>query len=188
MFDTGLGFSRWLLSWADARWQTALAVPLLIGLLLLALIVLVRLLPMVDRVLGPLGAGLAILLGMVLLLPEYLCTLVLRRRHRVPPGIFYTYGGAVSGLVHVGQRISHAGLTGFTQLGAARKLLILVSLTLIVAAGNANSCAPQTSRCSPPLTAWWSQTKALFESDTTPPATTRPTKKPTRKPTPKKTR
>jgi hypothetical protein len=188
MFDLGLEFSRWLLSWLDPEWQTALAVPLLIILLLLALTAIVRLLPVVDRVLAPLGSGLALLIGMVILLPEYLSTVVLRRQKRAPPGFFYTYGDGVAGFVHLGERISKAGLTGFTRTGAARKLLILFALIVMVAVGNANNCGPQAPGCSPPLTAWWSQTKTLFDGDTPPPAKAKPTKKPTKKPAPKKTR
>lgn len=188
MFDTGLELSRWLLSWLDADWQAVLAVPLLVVLLVLALTALVRLLPAIDRVLAPVGAGLALLLGLVMLLPEYLCTVALRRRGRPPPGIFYTYGDGVEGLVHLGERVSRAGLAGFARGDGTRKLLILVALVLILAAGNANGCAPPpSSRCDPPLTAWWSQTRTLFAGETPPPARPQPTKKPTRKPTVRKT-
>jgi hypothetical protein len=187
MFDAGLEFSRWLLSWLDADWQTALAVPLLIGLLLVAVMVIVRLLPVVDRVIGPLGSGLATLLGMVVLLPEYLCTVVLRRCGRAPPGFFHTYGDAVMGLVLLGHRVSRAGLTGFTSSSGVRKLLILTAVGVIVVAGNAQSCPSQAARCNPPLKAWWNQTKTIFVDEPPTPPKPKTTKKPTKKPTPQKT-
>ena len=162
MFDTGLELSGWLLSWLDPDLRTALAVPLLFLLLLIALTVIIRLLPAVDRVLAPVGAGLSMLLGMLMLFPEYLCTLALRRQNRTPPGIFHTYGDGVVGLVHLGMRVSRAGLTGFTREKRVRRSLIAVVLALIVFVGNANSCPGQASACSPPLSTWWIQTKALL--------------------------
>ncbi len=184
MFDTGLELSRWLLSWLGPEWQAVLAIPLLVCLLLLAVMILVRLLPAVDRVIGPVGSGLSTLVGMLLLVPEYLCTMVLRRTKRVPPGFFHTYGEGVVNLVSIGHRVSRAGLTGFTRGNGARKALILTAVAIILAVGNAQSCPQQAARCAPPLSAWWSQTKAMFADE--PPAPVKP--KPTKKPAPKKTR
>ncbi|GAA3451408.1 hypothetical protein [Dactylosporangium matsuzakiense] len=186
MFDKTLELSRWLLSWLSPDWQEALAVPLLIFLLLVALTVLVHLLPVVDRVLAPLGSGLAMALGMVLLLPEYLCTTALRRQRRTVPGILYTYGDGVTGLVHLGERFSRAGLTGFTTIGKVRKLLILTALAIIVATGNADSCAAQGAGCTPPLSAWWTQTRAMVSDEPDQPAPSQPppSSKPAPSPTP----
>ena len=186
MFDTGLELSGWLLSWLDADLRTALAVPLMIVLLLFALSMIVRLLPVIDRLLAPLGTGLAMLLGMLMLLPEYLCTVALRRQNRPPPGIFHTYGDGVVGLVHLGTRVSRAGLAGFTRDGGVRRALILLALVLIVAVGNANSCPPETSSCMSPLTTWWNQTKTLIAGEGAAAGDTVNDEEPSRKPTPTK--
>lgn len=183
MFDTGLQLSRWLLSWLDPEWQNVLAIPLLIVVLLVAVMMVVRLLPLADRVIGPVGSGLATMLGMLFLLPEYLCTWALRRNNRIPPGFFHTYGEGIVNLVAVGHRVSHAGLAGFTRGNGVRKLLILTVVAVIVVVGNAQSCPSQSPRCTPTLTAWWTQTKAAFAED---PPTPKP--KPTKKPAPRKTR
>jgi hypothetical protein len=185
MFDTGLEFSRWLLSWLDPEWQNVFAIPLLIVVLLVAMTAIVRLLPVADRVVGPVGSGLASVLGMLFLLPEYLCTWVLRRNNRIPPGFFHTYGEGIVNLVAIGHRVSHAGLTGFTRGNGVRKLLILTAVAVIVAVGNAQSCPPQAPRCTPTLTAWWTQTKAAFAEDPPPPP---PKPKPRKKPASRKTR
>jgi hypothetical protein len=187
MFDTGLELSRWLLSWLSLQWQTVLAVPLLIVMLLVALTLIVRLLPVVDRVLGPLGGGLATVLGLLALLPEYVCTVTMRRHNRQPPAIFHTYGDGVEGLVQLGHRVSQAGLTGFTRGNGVRKLMIFAALCVIVTLGNAHSCPAQAPGCSRPLAVWWNQTKTLLDEKPAPPARTKTTKKPTKKPTPKKT-
>ena len=190
MAEKGLGAVHWLVSWIpSARWQDVLALPLLIVLVILGLIVLVRLLPVVDRILRPLGDGLAIVGGLLLLLPEYTATVLVRRAGRVPWGLAFTYGEAVESVVLAGRRASAAGLAGFVRERKPRRWLMLVALVVIVLSGNSSSCPGPATGCTRPLPAWWQQTTTavgdLVSADK-PKPTVRPTPSPAAKPTPTK--
>lgn len=194
MAEKGLRAAHWLVSWIpSARWQDVVALPLLIVLLLIALIVLVRLLPVIDRILRPLGNGLATLVGLLLLLPEYLGTVLIRRTGRAPWGLAFTYGEAVEDVVLAGRRLSAAGFAGFFRERKARKWLMLTALLVTVLWGNFHSCPDTANACTRPLAAWWQQTttavSGLTSDDKPVPAVSRhpspakpaPSKKPTKK-------
>ncbi|GAA2392351.1 hypothetical protein [Dactylosporangium salmoneum] len=174
MPEAGLAAAHWLVSWVpSAQWQNFLALPLLIALLLLTLIAVVQLLPVVDRVLRPLGSGLAILGGLLLLLPEYLVTVLVRRAGRAPWGIAFTYGEAVEQVVLAGRRVSAAGLAGFFRERRPRNWMILIALVAIVLSGNFSSCPDPAAGCTRPLPAWWQQATTVVgdlmpEADPTP--------------------
>ncbi|MEV0568579.1 hypothetical protein [Dactylosporangium sp. NPDC050588] len=73
----------------SARWQDALALPLL--LVAIAFRALVRLLPVVDRLLGPVGGGaVATVGGLLLLLPECPVDRPDPPRHARPWGVTFT--------------------------------------------------------------------------------------------------
>lgn len=191
MAEKALNAAHWLVSWIpSARWQDVLALPLLIVLVLVALIVLVRLIPVVDRILRPLGNGLATVGGLLLLLPEYVATVLARRSGRVPWGLAFTYGEAVENAVLAGRRVSAAGLAGFFQERRARRWLILLTLLTIVLWGNFNSCPEAAGACTRPLAAWWHQTTRAFRdlkaddglSPTIIPTPSRPKPTPIKKP------
>ncbi|GAA1740337.1 hypothetical protein [Luedemannella helvata] len=188
MFEHGLDAAHWLVSWIpSARWRDVIALPLLIALLLIAFGVLIRLLPVVDRILRLLGGGLATVAGLLLLLPEYLTTMLLRRAGRSPWGLAFAYGDAVEHTVLAGRRLSAAGLAGFFEDRSTRRWLMLAALLVTVLWGNFTSCPATTDTCTRPITVWWQQTSTVF-SDRTPdeapprkPAKPTPTKKPAKK-------
>jgi len=186
MVENGLRAAHWLVSWVPSdRWQDVLALPLLIMFVTLGLIVLVRLLPVVDRILRPLGNGLVTVSGLLLLLPEYGATLLLRRVGRVPWGLAFTYGEAVENVVLAGRRVSAAGLAGFFRERRSRKPLILIALLGIVLWGNFSSCPGAAAGCTRPLAAWWQQTTTavgdLLPSDDPTPTPTPVRPSPTKK-------
>lgn len=183
--DEGLNFARWLLSFLPSDWQTVLGLPLLVVLLLVGLVVVIRLFPVFDRVVGPLGAGVASALGMLVLLPEYLVTIALRRSGRRPPAILHTYGDGIHNAVLMGHRVAKAGLAGFTRERRTRRLVILVALVAILFVGNAQSCPAGAAGCTRPVSAWWTRTTAMFGA--TPPVVVSPTKPAAPKPKPRPT-
>jgi hypothetical protein len=191
MFDRGLTDVRWTVSWAPPPWQTELALPLLVVLLLIALVMVVKLLPAFDRLFAAVGRAASHMFGLLAILPEYLITTLLRRLEKAPPGVFHTYGAAVGGLVGMGRRVAEAGFAGFTTNRYARRCLIAIALAAVVLTGNAHSCPPGAPACSPPVVAWWNQTKALVNAPPAPPARA-PSPAPaphktTKKPAPKRT-
>jgi hypothetical protein len=169
MIDGGVELIKGLLPDLPAPWPTVLALPLLVAALLVLATVAVRLARAADPILRTVGGGLASLLGLLVILPEYLITTALRHLGRRPPAAFHVYGDGVENLVDLGQRASAAGLGGLTRDKLARRVLIVLAVAATVTVSNAGSCDGQAPTCAKPVAVWWDQTTKLILEDEPPP-------------------
>jgi hypothetical protein len=141
------------------------------------------------RVVARLLGGLVGLLGVVLLLAEYLCTRAIRLLRQRPPGIAYAYGA----LVRQATVASRAELTVLAgRAGVVRRApgwLILVLVAASLAGWNQVHCATGAGRrCQHPaavwyrsMVDWWGRVPAAISGTpspggvaTCPPAATQP--------------
>lgn len=171
-----------LLSWLPI-WLHSLLWAILVLLLCFALLlVTVRyVLPwLAEHLREPLGVaveGAAALL----LLPEYLATLVLRRRRVTIPNAVYTYDEAIIGLARAGRWISERTLA---TLGRSNKLprpavaMLLVVLALL---WNFSYCNGLGKSCRMPVSQWYGQVQTAMAPERSAKPKPCPTKKGSKK-------
>jgi hypothetical protein len=155
-----------MLEWAPPWVHDAIWAVLVFTLALVALSVAVHVVvPWVGRTLPGLVDGLLNLLGMVLVLPEYVATTILHRaRWRVPNAMF-DYGDAVQAVVTTSQRVSRSSLGAMTRLDRVSRKHLGLALIVLFVAWNGLYCSGRGDRCQTPTSAWADSVSAWFESD-----------------------
>jgi len=174
VIEAGLHAISRLLSWMPDGARVASALPLLVLLLIVLVNGVLRWASAIDRLVRPLVSGLASMVGLLALLPEYLLTTALRRLGQRPPNAFYLYGEAVENAVLLTRQVARAGLASLTDDKRLRRVLVVLIVGAMVSVGNARSCpANAGSTCKPPVASWWTHiTRSGDEPQTvqTPPA------------------
>ncbi|MEV4636936.1 hypothetical protein AB0J80_06240 [Actinoplanes sp. NPDC049548] len=171
MIEDGLDLVRPLLGSLPPQWQTVLALPLLVAALLLIANLVAKSAPALDHIVRPVVAAATSATGLLLLVPEYLVTVVIRRAGRRPPAALHLYDDGVEGLVGLGMRASRTGLSGLTTDRRLRRLLVVVVVGATLVVSNGSSCADaSTPSCRKPVASWWEQTTRLVSDDEKPPA------------------
>ena len=171
MIDDGLILLDRLLPWLSPEVRITVGLPLLVVLLWLLVTAALRVVVSLEQLLRPLWMGTVTLVGLLAVLPEYLCTTVLRRLRRRPPGAVYLYDEAVERLVEVGQRIGQVGLSGLTTDRRLRRVVVMLVVGMMLVVGNSQTCteAPQVD-CRTPVSAWWNQVSGNAGQITPPPS------------------
>ncbi|MFI7599133.1 hypothetical protein [Actinoplanes sp. NPDC049681] len=179
MIEDGLDLVRPLLSDLPPQWQTVLALPLLVTALVVVVTIVANSMPAVDRLLRPAVVAATSVLGLLLLVPEYLATIAIRRAGRRPPAVIHLYDDGVEGLVGLGMRAGRTGLSALTRDRRLRRLLIVVTVGSILVVSNGASCAQAPApACRKPVASWWEQTTRLVTDDEAPAVKPKPAKKP----------
>lgn len=140
----------WAPDWLHAVIWATVVFSLLYGLLLW----LVRsVLPWTGRVL-PRPFDTAINgMGVVLILPEYLVTLALRRFQVDVPGLLIGYGDLVQTAIAGSQRAARSALVGLGQLNRLSNRVIALLLLLLFVTWNGTYCNGR-GRCENPVSSW----------------------------------
>lgn len=182
MLDFALSKANSLLGFLPAAPRGVVVLPFAVIALFLLIAWLLRMAPAIDRLLGPLGSGLATLGGLVALVPEYAITTLLRRSGRRPTGVVYLYDEIVEFLVTMGRRAFRAGVAGLLGDKRTRRWVALLAVVFIVGIGNAGACPDPPGSCQKPVRAWWQQTTSVFHTDDSGPRPrpTKPSTRPTR--------
>ena len=154
------------LEWAPSPIRSAIWALVVFVLLLVALNLVVRIvLPWLGR-LAPGPVDLVVnVIGMMLVLPEYVATMLLLRAERDVPNVMFEYGDAVQGVVAGTQRVSRSSLSTLTQLRKVSKGWLVVILLVTFAVWDGLYCSGRTTSCRMPTTEWTDSVAAWFEDE-----------------------
>lgn len=179
MLDTVLTMTMGVLSWLPGQWPLVVALPVLFLAVNLVLVWLIRLCwPLVGPVVGGVVRWLLTAAGLVLLLPEFLITRLVRFVGR-PPSVIYVYGEVIERTVSVGGH-AVAALLQVVEEQKARRAVALLAVLVWLFVSNQASCAGAPAGCVAPASRWWSAVTQTLSPGQSAPA-------PTQKPTPSKT-
>lgn len=181
MLDYALAKTDVLLGFLPAQVRGALVLPVAAILIFLLIAGLLRIAPTLDRLIGPLGAGLSVALGLLALVPEYLATALVRRSGRTPAWFLFLYGEVVDLLVGAGRKAFRTGLTPLVRQRRTRRWAATLGVLAIVGLGNVGACPDPQGACRTPVGTWWQHTTALLGSGHSGPANPVPPDRPTRK-------
>ena len=154
-----------LLQWAPPWLHDAIWAVLVYVLALVVLGALVRVvMPWLGKALPRFVDGVLNLLGMLLVLPEYVVTTAIQRASRQVPNAVFGYGDAVQVVVTTTQRVSRSSLAAMTQLHSASKKLLAVGVLALFLAWNGLYCGDRGPTCHTPTSVWADSVSAWFDS------------------------